>query len=69
MSESELIEKYVALAEETIRLQPESYLWTNRRWKLSRLKLPWRRHRTRQGNPIKPLTLRRIDHIHLSTLN
>ena len=34
MSESELIEKYVALAEETIRLQPESYLWTNRRWKL-----------------------------------
>ncbi len=35
MSESELIEKYVALAEETIRLQPESYLWTNRRWKLT----------------------------------
>lgn len=35
MSESELIEKYVALAEETIRLQPESYLWTNRRWKLA----------------------------------
>ena len=34
MSENELIEKYVALAEETIRLQPESYLWTNRRWKL-----------------------------------
>lgn len=34
MSERELIEKYVALAEETIRLQPESYLWTNRRWKL-----------------------------------
>ena len=34
MSESELIEKYIALAEETIRLQPESYLWTNRRWKL-----------------------------------
>ena len=34
MSESELIEKYVALAEETIRLQPDSYLWTNRRWKL-----------------------------------
>ena len=34
MSESEVIEKYVALAEETIRLQPESYLWTNRRWKL-----------------------------------
>ena len=34
MSESELIEIYVALAEETIRLQPESYLWTNRRWKL-----------------------------------
>ena len=35
MSESELIEKYVALAEETIRRQPESYLWTNRRWKLA----------------------------------
>jgi KDO2-lipid IV(A) lauroyltransferase len=35
MSESELIEKYVTLAEETIRLQPESYLWTNRRWKLA----------------------------------
>ena len=35
MSESELIEKYVALAEETICLQPESYLWTNRRWKLT----------------------------------
>ncbi len=34
MSENELIEKYVALAEETIRMQPESYLWTNRRWKL-----------------------------------
>ena len=34
MIESQLIEKYVALAEETIRLQPESYLWTNRRWKL-----------------------------------
>lgn len=34
MSETKLIEKYVALAEETIRLQPESYLWTNRRWKL-----------------------------------
>ena len=35
MSESQLIEKYVALAEETIRLQPEGYLWTNRRWKLA----------------------------------
>ena len=35
MSENELIEKYVALAEETIRSQPESYLWTNRRWKLA----------------------------------
>ena len=34
MSENELIEKYVSLAEETIRMQPESYLWTNRRWKL-----------------------------------
>ena len=35
MSEKELIEKYVALAEDTIRSQPESYLWTNRRWKLA----------------------------------
>lgn len=41
MSENELIEKYVALAEETIRLQPESYLWTNRRWKLEPPQATW----------------------------
>ena len=35
MSEAELIERYVELSEETIRNQPESYLWSNRRWKLA----------------------------------
>jgi KDO2-lipid IV(A) lauroyltransferase len=33
ISQEALIERYVELAEETIRLQPESYLWSNRRWK------------------------------------
>lgn len=33
LSQEELIERYVELAEETIRLEPESYLWSNRRWK------------------------------------
>lgn len=31
---NELLERYAELAEETIRMQPESYLWSNRRWKL-----------------------------------
>jgi KDO2-lipid IV(A) lauroyltransferase len=34
MSENELIERYAQMSEEAIRLQPESYLWSNRRWKL-----------------------------------
>lgn len=33
LSQEALIERYVELAEETIRLEPESYLWSNRRWK------------------------------------
>ena len=33
LSQEELIQRYVELAEETIRLEPESYLWSNRRWK------------------------------------
>ncbi len=33
LSQEALIERYVALAEETIREEPESYLWSNRRWK------------------------------------
>lgn len=33
LSQEELIERYVELAEETIRREPESYLWSNRRWK------------------------------------
>ncbi len=33
LSQEALIERYVELAEETIRRQPESYLWSNRRWK------------------------------------
>ncbi len=35
VSEQELIERYSSLAEATIRSQPEGYLWSNRRWKLS----------------------------------
>jgi len=35
LSQEELIERYVELAEETIRREPESYLWSNRRWKRS----------------------------------
>ena len=34
LSEDELIERYAQMSEEAIRLQPESYLWSNRRWKL-----------------------------------
>lgn len=30
----ELVLRYAQLAEETIRMQPENYLWSNRRWKL-----------------------------------
>jgi KDO2-lipid IV(A) lauroyltransferase len=33
LSQEALIERYVELAEETIRSEPESYLWSNRRWK------------------------------------
>jgi KDO2-lipid IV(A) lauroyltransferase len=32
-SDDELMERYVRLAETLIAEQPESYLWTNRRWK------------------------------------
>lgn len=35
LSQEALIERYVELAEETIRSEPESYLWSNRRWKRS----------------------------------
>lgn len=34
LTEAEIIERYVRLAEDSIRAQPESWLWSNRRWKL-----------------------------------
>lgn len=34
LEEHEIIEAYARLAERAIREQPESYLWSNRRWKL-----------------------------------
>ena len=33
MTEEEIIEAYIRAAEQTIREEPESYLWSNRRWK------------------------------------
>lgn len=36
LEEHEMIEAYSQLAESAIREQPESYLWSNRRWKLRR---------------------------------
>jgi KDO2-lipid IV(A) lauroyltransferase len=32
----DIIERYIALAEESIREEPESWLWSNRRWKRDR---------------------------------
>ena len=34
LTEAAIIEAYVRAAEETIRDEPESFLWSNRRWKL-----------------------------------
>jgi Kdo2-lipid IVA lauroyltransferase/acyltransferase len=34
----ELTDRYVAMAEEAIRKEPESWLWSNRRWKRDRAK-------------------------------
>lgn len=34
LTEAEIIERYVRLTEDSIRAQPESWLWSNRRWKL-----------------------------------
>lgn len=34
LTEDDIIERYARLAEESIRAQPESWLWSNRRWKL-----------------------------------
>ncbi|MEM9396172.1 MAG: lipid A biosynthesis (KDO)2-(lauroyl)-lipid IVA acyltransferase, partial [Pseudomonadota bacterium] len=33
MEEERLLENYVRFAESVIAQQPETYLWTNRRWK------------------------------------
>jgi KDO2-lipid IV(A) lauroyltransferase len=33
---TELIDKYIQVLEESIRLQPESWLWSNRKWKRSK---------------------------------
>lgn len=33
LDDDELLERYVRTAEQMIREQPETYLWTNRRWK------------------------------------
>ena len=33
-----LTERYIALAEQAIREQPETWLWSNRRWKRDRLR-------------------------------
>ena len=69
MSENELIEKYVTLAEETIRLQPESYLWTNRRWKLAPPQATSETVSDESDEIRQILTLCRVDHINLSKLN
>ena len=34
-TEDEIVERYVRCVEDTIKAQPESYLWSNRRWKRS----------------------------------
>lgn len=36
LDEAAIIERYAELAEHAIREQPDSYLWSNRRWKLER---------------------------------
>jgi len=33
MTEEEIIEAYIRAAEQAIGEEPESYLWSNRRWK------------------------------------
>ena len=33
-----ITDRYVALAEEAIRAEPQSWLWSNRRWKRDRAK-------------------------------
>ena len=35
ITEADIVERYVRCVEETIKAQPESYLWSNRRWKRS----------------------------------
>lgn len=34
-TEDDIVERYVRCVEDTIKAQPESYLWSNRRWKRS----------------------------------
>lgn len=36
VEENEVVDRYVALVEHTIRNQPETYLWTHKRWKHAR---------------------------------
>jgi KDO2-lipid IV(A) lauroyltransferase len=38
IEEFEITEKYIKLLEQAIKEQPEYYLWTHRRWKLSYLR-------------------------------